>query len=536
MITIRDLSFFYDSKQIFYNLNLDINPGQRYAIIGENGSGKSTLLKILTGEIPYNLGTVDLHGQKVLAYPQTLDKWINNTVLEFALDISGIKKTQLEFEEALNNFDKDPESYQDKLEKLELSGAYSIESVLALNLEKVGLKIDLNHAIAKLSGGQRSKVCLAVFFSVTSDIYIFDEPTNNLDLAGVKLLEDFILTNTKTILLVSHDRQLIRKTANRIIEIDKNTLQAKLYNLNLDNYLREIEVQKNKQRLAYKQYIEEQERLQEASRVADQKASAFETEAETRDNDKMAKTKRMEKAGTSLARQSKAIKRRLERIEEIEKLKQYDTVELNFSIADNISDQILICKDLVFGYPNRQFGPINLEVIRSQRIVITGTNGIGKSTLIKAILNNKLIISGTITLADNLTIGFLDQDQSTLPSGKSVLEAFLELTGTDNNKAYHALSKVGIQDEGVELLTDSLSPGQKMRCVLASFAVLKTGLLILDEPTNHIDLDTAKELEDSINSYQGSIIVITHDREFINNINPTMVYEFDGKQLTQVTI
>lgn len=534
MITIRDLSFFYDSKQIFYNLNLDINSRHCYAIIGENGSGKSTLLRLISGEIPYNLGTIDLHGQKIIAYPQTLDKWLNKTVLEFALEISGINQAQLEFEQAMECFDTDPELYQEKLDKLEFSGAYNIETDLALNLEKVGLKIALNQTISELSGGQRSKVCLAVLFSVEADIYLFDEPTNNLDLAGVKLLEDFILASQKTILLVSHDRLLIRKTANRIIEIDKIALQAKLYNLNLDNYLREIEVQKNKQKLAYKQYVEEQERLKLAARIADQKATNFEIESETRDNNKMAKTKRMEKAGTSLARQSKAIKRRLERIEEIDKLKEYTGIELNFNISEQISDQILICKDLIFGYPSRQFGPINLEINKSQRIVITGTNGIGKSTFLKSILNPDLIISGSLTLADNLVIGVLDQDQSSLPTGKSVLEAFQELTGADNNKSYHVLSKIGIEDEGVEILTDSLSPGQKMRCILASFAILRTGLLLLDEPTNHIDLDTAKELEIAISSYQGSLVIVTHDREFINNIKPTTIYDFNGRDMKRI--
>ena len=189
---------------------------------------------------------------------------------------------------------------------------------------------------------------------------LFDEPTNNLDLSGIKLLEEYIKNTEKTCLIVSHDRLLLKRVAQSIIEIDKVTMTASIFNLTLENYIKEKEIIRNKRKAEYKEYIEELDRLRQTSKKSEELAQKAETENKTRDNDKMAKTKHMEKSGTSLARQSKSIQQRIDKLEIKEKLNDEVVVDLQINSTQHTGDFAVELKDLVYGYSEKKFGPLKI--------------------------------------------------------------------------------------------------------------------------------------------------------------------------------
>ena len=516
ILEVKDLLKTFSGEVILENINFKIEDNDRIGLIGANGCGKSTLLNMLTKNLSYDKGEIIYHNKEIGYLKQNpefeTDKTIIDEVRSVFCDLLSIEKELKEIyntisvtkdEKELNEINK---KYAKLQTYFEAKDGYNIEVKINTVLNGMGFSDkDYNMRVNNLSGGEKTRLALCKLLLKEPALLILDEPTNHLDFKTLKWLEDYLLTYKGAILMVSHDRYFLDKTVTSIFEIYKGNL--KRYQ---GNYTQFAQIKKNMISFLQKEYEKQQNEIESLKEyIAKNKVRA------------------------STAKSAKSREKALERLELIENPKEYlKTISLNFEFDYEPSFELLEVENLSVNIESTPlFNNTNFSVKRGEKIAIVGANGIGKTTFLKALMN-KAEYSGKIKWGKNLRISYFEQENHSLNLNNTLLKEIMDKTDIATElEARNVLGSLLLSGEDVFKQIKMLSGGEKAKLKFALMKIKKGNILIMDEPTNHLDLSSKEVLDESLNDYNGTIIMVSHDRYLLNKI-PTKIAELSKDGFT----
>lgn len=523
---------------VLEDVALTVGPGDRVGIVGPNGVGKTTLLRTLAGEIQPDSGRVARHPATatVAHVPQEPDVMPGEQLAQYLARRTGVAAAQARMDAAAEALAAGrsgaDQEYSAALEAwLAIGGADLVERAEAV-CAQLGLAADVIGDGTELSGGESARLRLATALLVRADVVLLDEPTNDLDLPGLDRLESFVLGFPGGIVLVSHDREFCARTIDRVLEIDEFTHTASEYSGGWQAYLDERASARNRAEADYAAYAEKREDLIERARRQREWARtgalrAARPDKEPDKNIRHGKVQRAQRTGARAATAEKA----LDRMDEVEEPREAWQLQLTIASAGRGSDVVFSLRDAVIERGDVRLGPVNLTVSAGDRIQIVGPNGIGKSTLIAALLGRLPLVSGSVYTGPNVTIGEMEQTRLALRGEMALLERFQELTGLSPVDSRTLLAKFRLGADAVLRAVDSLSPGERTRAGLAIFQARASNCLILDEPTNHLDLMAIEQLESALSIYEGTVLLVTHDRQLAADVEITREIDVESLRL-----
>ncbi|GAF66678.1 putative ABC transporter ATP-binding protein [Bacillus sp. TS-2] len=515
-----NLSKSFGVEPILTNIKLEVQTGERVALVGRNGAGKSTLLKIISGQLSHDSGEVIKPKDIEFGY------LAQNTGLESSLtiweemlavfnDLILMEKKLRKMEEEMANpiLQNDEVSYQKLLQEydeLQITfkdqGGYQYEADIRSVLS--GLKFSTDRfetPISTLSGGQKTRLALGKLLLTKPDLLILDEPTNHLDIDTLTWLEQYLSNYPGAILIVSHDRYFLDKIVNQVVEISRT--KSTKFKGNYSDYLNE---KSKRYELELKQFEKQQEQIAKLEDFVQ---------------------KNIARASTTKRAQSR--RKQLERMDRIDRPAGMEkSAHFSFQIERQTGNEVLRISDLDVQYTNSPsiFKQLSFDVNKEESVAIVGPNGAGKSTLLKAMTKQIPIQNGSIHFGSNVKIGYYDQEQAKLQSNKQVLhELWDDFSLSPEKDVRTVLGNFLFSGDDVLKPVSSLSGGEKARLALAKLMMQKANVLILDEPTNHLDLDAKEVLEAALIDYPGTIIFVSHDRYFLNRMASRVVELHDGK-------
>jgi ATPase subunit of ABC transporter with duplicated ATPase domains len=533
MLAARSLTVVLGAQVVLDSVDLVVDGTSRIGVLGRNGAGKSTLLRCLAGlEVP-TAGTVERSppGLNVGYLAQEPDPLGEETTAAYLRRRTGLAAAEAAMGAALRAVGDHPgslelEAYDDALARFLALGGDDHDTRAPRVLADVGLDpAVLQRPLARLSGGQRVKAGLAAILLARFDVLLLDEPTNNLDFDGLARLERFLATGERPpggpggpvagpsagVLLVSHDRAFLSATTTRIAELDLHSRRLAEYGGGYDAY---VEERRRRREQAYADHDEaraERSRLEEAARQKREWAASRRGERRT-DNDKALAGRRKERA-TAGATRAKAIERRLERLGDPGKPWEGWDLRLSLQAGRRSGEVVASLAGAVVRRGGFRLGPVDLELRWRDRLALTGPNGAGKSTLLGLLTGELRPEEGTVRLGAGVVVGHLGQDRT--PGPGTLLETVRERTELSVEQARSLLAKFDLGPEHLSRTEAALSPGERSRAGLAMLVALGTNLLLLDEPTNHLDLDAIEELEQALGGYDGTLVVVSHDRRLL---------------------
>jgi ATPase subunit of ABC transporter with duplicated ATPase domains len=531
VLTAKGLTAAHGTKVLFSGLDLTVAPGDVIGLVGANGAGKSTLLRTLAGAEPQALvaGTVSLSpSAAVVGYlAQELERRADQSVQDFLARRTGVTRAQQELDaatEALTNSAAGADdAYAAAFDRwLNLGGA-DLEERAEKVTSVLGLAVPLDRPLAGLSGGQMARVNLASLLLSRYDVFLLDEPTNDLDAAGLEILEDFVLKRRAGTVLVSHDRAFLDRTVDQVLELDLAQQQVRLYGGGYAAYLDERETARHQARDSYERYAETKSSLEGRRRTQIGWADKGVREAKVKapDSDKHRKQAQVSRS-EKLAGKVKATERMIERLDEVAEPRKEWELHLEIAAAPRSGSVAAVAREAVAERGDFRFGPVSLQVNWADRVAITGPNGAGKSTLIDVLLGRVPLVSGSASLGSGILVGEVDQARRRFRGRQSLLDAFSaqvpDLLPADNRTL---LAKFGLKSDHVTRPADSLSPGERTRAGLALLQAKGVNLLILDEPTNHLDIPAIEQLESALAEYPGTFLLVTHDRRMLDGVAVT---------------
>lgn len=501
ILHVKNLSHGFGDRAIFNNVSFRLLKGEHIGLIGANGEGKSTFMNIITRKLEPDAGQVEWSKNVRVGY---LDQ---HTVLEKGLTIRDVLKTAFQYlfdlEAEMNQiYERMADATPEELEKL-LEEVGTIQDLLTNNdfyiidakVEEVARGLGLNDIgldrdVQDLSGGQRTKILLAKLLLEKPDILLLDEPTNYLDEQHIEWLKRYLQEYENAFILISHDIPFLNSVINLIYHMENQELNR--YVGDYDNFLSVYEVKKQQLEAAFKKQQQEIAELKDF--VARNKA-------------------RVSTRNMAMSRQKK-----LDKMEVIELAKEKPKPEFNFKESRASGKLIFETKDLVIGYDEPLSRPLNLRMERGQKIALVGANGIGKTTLLRSIIGEITPISGTVERGDYLYTGYFEQEMKTTNNNTCIEEIWNEFPHLSQYEVRAALAKCGLTTKHIESKVEVLSGGEKAKVRLCKLINNETNLLVLDEPTNHLDVDAKEELKRSLRAYKGSILLISHEPEFYNDV------------------
>ncbi len=521
MIKLNQVRFEYGHTPILDSITFNIGPGDRIGLIGPNGAGKSTLLKLVAGELQPSDGEIDRTSDIVGFMPQELIQWRELTVQQCVEELTGVAGAYRALDEASQNLAEDDTAYNQALERLEGLGAYSLDERLPRALREVGLPENiLDRTVGDLSGGQQTKLALASILAAQYDVFLLDEPTNNLDIAGIEALQKFIMESKAGFLIISHDRSFLREIMNKIVVLKDAAGGMDYFGGGFAAWREQTARERDAQARAHRVAELEREKLESAlERRAAASVTSDRNDAGKRDNDKMATDRKSQNAGKTLARAAKALETRLDRLEEVDRPDDVVDLTVLFPTTQNRpGGDMASLNGAIVDYGEKQLGPYDLVVRGDDRIAIVGPNGEGKSTLVKLLAGLMDPVKGERVVAEATKIGYIAQQPEFEKPDDSLVDNVARMAGVDETKAATELARFGIAREGQLVAANSVSPGQRGKAFLAVHALRATNLLILDEPTNHLDVHASEALGKALATYPGTLIVVSHDRDFLNEV------------------
>lgn len=521
MISIQNLSVEFSAKSLFDHINYVINRRDRIALVGKNGAGKSTMLKIIAGIQRPTSGTVAVPRDVTIGYlPQTMTICDTLTVAEEARKaFSHIDEMQRRLDrmtaELSERTDYESAEYQTLIddmttltERLQMENAENFEAELERTLIGLGFeRSDLQRPTSEFSGGWRMRIELAKILLSQPDVLLLDEPTNHLDIESIQWLERFLVSKAVTVMLVSHDRAFIDNVTNRTIEISC----GKIYDYQV-KYSKFVELRRERIEQQMRAYLNQQKQIQETEDFIERFRY---------------------KATKSVQVQSRI--KQLAKIERIE-VDEVDTSHLNlkFPPAERSGDYPLILDNVGKRYGDHQvFDGATFTIKRGEKVAFVGKNGEGKSTLVKCIMG-EIPFTGSLKIGHNVKIGYFAQNQAQLLDGNiSVFDTIDRVaTGDIRLKIRDILGAFMFGGEASDKMVKVLSGGEKTRLAMIRLLLEPVNMLILDEPTNHLDMKTKDILKQAIKDFNGTVIVVSHDREFLDGL-VEKVYEFGGGKVRE---
>ena len=505
ILQVNQLSKSFGADTILTNIKLEVRSRDRIAVVGRNGAGKSTLLKIIAGKLSYEKGDIIKPKDLTMGYLDQhsgLDSKL--TLKEELLSVFDfLKKMEKEMraieekmaqagpdklESLMKTYDRLQQEFKDK-------GGYQYEAEVRSVMHGLGFAgFDDSVRVQDLSGGQKTRLALGKMLLTKPDLLILDEPTNHLDIDTLTWLEQYLQSYSGAILIVSHDRYFLDKVVTQVYEITRS--QSKKYIGNYSSYLQLKAEQLERETKLYEKQQDEIAKLQDFV------------------------DRNLARASTTKRAQSR--RKQLERMEIMDKpLGDEKSASFRFEITRQSGNDVLRVEDLTVSYQDQPplLRSLDFRITRGESVALVGPNGIGKSTLLKALIQKLQPVSGTIATGSHVSIGYYDQEQAELTSSKRVLDELWDDYPEMNEKDIRTcLGNFLFSGEDVLKPVHALSGGEKARLALAKLMLQKANFLILDEPTNHLDLDSKEVLENALIDYPGTILFVSHDRYFINRI------------------
>jgi len=539
-----DLAAGHGARVLFSGLDLVIAPGDVIGLVGANGAGKSTLLRILAGEAAPESGTVTLSPPSATVghLPQEPERREGETILAFLGRRTGVAEAQRAMDAAAEALaagtDAANDAYADALERWLALGGADLDERAEEVAASLGLGIDLATPMTALSGGQAARAGLAALLLSRYDVLLLDEPTNDLDLDGLERLERFITELRAPVVIVSHDREFLARTVTRVVELDRAQQQVSVYAGGYESYLAEREIARRHAREAYEEYDEKRAQLRD--RIVMQRNWASQGVRAARkkqhdERDKFVKNYAKDSAEKQAAkvRQSERAIERLER-EAVEEPRKEWELRMSIAAAPRSGAVVAALSGAVVRRGGFTLGPVTAQVDCADRIAITGPNGSGKTTLIGALLGRVELDEGTAGLGPGVRVGEIDQARALflgpLPLARAFGDAVADWAEADVRTL---LAKFGLGGDAATRPAESLSPGERTRAALALLQARGVNLLVLDEPTNHLDLPAIQQLEQALDGFGGTVLLITHDRRMLDTVRLTRRWSMVDGRLTE---
>jgi ATPase subunit of ABC transporter with duplicated ATPase domains len=518
----------HGAADVLRDVSITVAPRQRIGVVGPNGIGKSTLLRILGGEEAPDSGTVSRApaALEVGRMPQETDAAPGETLGAYLARRTGVQAAEAHMDALAARLgdgeQATAQAYSDALERFLHLGGDDHAARAETAVRHVGLPPEaLHRPVATLSGGNAARAGLAALLVARFDVFLLDEPTNNLDFAGLEVLERFVTSTDAAVVAVSHDRAFLARCADMIVELEPGTRTAAVYQGGYEAYLGARAVAAGHARAAFDGYVAERDRLREAAqRTRIWSESGAKRAKKDFSKDKLARRGAAEGA-QNLAGKTGGAARRLERLERtgrVEKPFEPWELRLRLAAAGRGGDVVLRLADAVIERGDFRLGPLDFEVGARERVALVGPNGAGKTSLLQAALGGLPLAAGERYVGPGQRIGELDQLRSALAGDRPLAEVFRARTGMGESEARSALAKFGLLAAEVERPAGELSPGERTRALLALLSGTEVTCLVLDEPTNHLDLDAIEQLEAALEHFDGALVVVSHDRAFLDAV------------------
>lgn len=522
MITVNDISVQFGGTTLFSDVSFAINENDKIALMGKNGAGKSTLLKIIAGQSKPSTGSISTPKDAVVAYlPQHLLTKDGSTVMEEASKAFGeIFKMKAEIDEINEQLtvrtDYESDAYMKLIERVsDLSEKfYAIEEVnYEAEVEKILIGLgfereDFSRQTSEFSGGWRMRIELAKILLQKPDLILLDEPTNHMDIESIQWLEEFLLTSAKAVVVISHDRAFVDNITNRTIEVTMGRIYD--YKAKYSHYL---ELRKDRRIHQQKAYDEQQRMIADNRAFIDRFKGTF-----SKTDAVQSRVKMLEKLV-------------IVQVDEVDN----SALKLKFPPAARSGQYPVVVKDLSKSYGDHVvFKDANIVIERGQKVAFVGKNGEGKSTMIKAIMKEIGIDEGSVDIGHNSQIGYFAQNQaSLLDENATIFETIDNIAvGDVRTQIKNILGAFMFHGDDITKKVKVLSGGEKTRLAMIKLLLEPVNLLILDEPSNHLDMKTKDIIKDALRDFDGTLILVSHDRDFLDGL-ATKVFEFGNKRVKE---
>ncbi|BBG04809.1 MULTISPECIES: ABC-F family ATP-binding cassette domain-containing protein [Pseudonocardia] len=534
----------HGDRSLFSGLDLVVAPGDVIGLVGANGAGKSTLLSILAGTRAPDAGALTLAppDATVGLLSQEPDRRTGETVAGFLARRTGVATAQSTMDSAAEALGEGAPGADDRyataLDRWLALGGADMEERSGDVLREVGLAVDPQAAMTGLSGGQAARANLAALLLSRYDLLLLDEPTNDLDLDGLARLEAFVgglgrRGGTPTV-LVSHDREFLSRTVNRIVELDRAQHRIGIYDGGYEAYLAERETARRHAREEYDEYSDKLSSLKDRAVMQRNWMAQGVRNArrKTKDPDKNVRALRAE-SSEKQASKARQTERAIERLDVVEEPRKEWELRMTIASAPRSGSVVARLDGAVLRRGGFVLGPVTAQVEWADRVVVTGANGAGKSTLLAALLGRLEPESGAAGLGSGVLVGEIDQARGAFLGEDALLRAFGEqVPDWPESEVRTLLAKFALGSEAVLRPAASLSPGERTRAGLALLQARGVNLLVLDEPTNHLDLPAIEQLEEAVEGFAGTVLLVTHDRRMLDTVRATRRWEVrDGTLL-----
>ncbi|MGW2514343.1 ABC-F family ATP-binding cassette domain-containing protein [Streptomyces scopuliridis] len=541
-LVAKDLAAGHGDRSLFSGLDLVVAPGDVIGLVGANGAGKSTLLRLLAGMDTPEDGQLRLSPPTATVghLPQEPERRPGETVRAFLGRRTGVTAAQTALDEATQALvDGAPgadDAYAIGLERWLALGGADLDERAEEVAASLGLTVGLDQPMTTLSGGQAARASLASLLLSRYDIFLLDEPTNDLDLDGLDRLEGFVSGLRAGTVVVSHDREFLVRTVTKVLELDLAQQKITLFGGGYEAYLEERETARRHAREEFEEYADKKSSLE--ARAHTQRSwmekGVKNARRKATDNDKIGRKFRTESSEQQAAK-ARQTQRLIERLDVVEEPRKEWELRMEIASADRSGAVVATLRAAEVARGDFHFGPVTLQIDRADRVAITGANGSGKSTLLAALLGRLPLDTGHATLGSGVVVGEVDQARALFHGPETLLDAFRKaVPDTEPAEIRTLLAKFGLKSGHLLRPATTLSPGERTRSALALLQGRGVNLLVLDEPTNHLDLPAIEQLESALDSYDGTLLLVTHDRRMLNAVRTTRRLDVSDGKVTEI--
>ncbi|SEC73357.1 ATPase components of ABC transporters with duplicated ATPase domains [Amycolatopsis tolypomycina] len=541
-LVAKDLAAGHGDRILFSGLDLVVAPGDVVGLVGVNGAGKSTLLRTLAGLAKPDSGEVRLNPPSATVghLPQEPERREGESVRAFLARRTGVSAAQAELDAATAALTDGAagadDLYAAALDRWLALGGADLDDRAAEVAADLGLAVDLDQPMTSLSGGQAARAGLASLLLSRYDVFLLDEPTNDLDLDGLARLERFVSGLRAATVLVSHDREFLARTVDRVVELDLAQQQVNVYGGGYESYLEEREVARRHAREEYEEYADTKASLEARGRMqrAWMEKGVKNARRKQPDNDKAARKFRTE-ATEKQASKARQTDRMIERLEVVEEPRKEWELRMEIAAAPRAGAVVATLRGAVVRRGEFTLGPVDLQIDWADKVAITGANGSGKSTLLAALLGRAPLSEGAAALGPGVVVGEVDQARRLFLDDVPLAVAFArEVPEFADAEVRTLLAKFGLKAAHVLRSAATLSPGERTRAALALLQARGVNLLVLDEPTNHLDLPAIEQLEAALDKYPGTLLLVTHDRRMLDAVQVTRRLVVEGGKVSEL--
>ncbi|MFB9377579.1 ABC-F family ATP-binding cassette domain-containing protein [Kineococcus gynurae] len=539
-LVAKDLSAAHGPRTLFSGLDLVVAPGDVVGLVGVNGAGKSTLLRLLAGLGHAETGSVTLNPPSATVgyLPQEPERRAGETVADFLARRTGVAAAQAEMDAAADALATGAtgadDLYADALDRWLALGGADLEERRADVLADLGLAVDVGLEMPALSGGQAARVGLAALLLSRYDVFLLDEPTNDLDLDGLERLERFVSDLRAGTVLVSHDREFLARTVDRVVELDLAQQVVRVVGGGYEEFLAERDVQRRHARERYEEFADTRSGLEARARMQRSWMDKGVRNAVRKgDPDKHIRARHRESSEKQAAK-ARQTEKAIERLEVVEEPRKEWVLQMSIAAAPRSGSVVATLNGAVVRRGAFTLGPVDLQIDARDRIAVTGANGSGKTTLLQLLLGRLQPDEGRVSTGSGVVVGEVDQARGLFLGEVALQDAFAaQVPDQATAEVRTLLAKFGLGAQHVGRPASTLSPGERTRAALALLQARGVNLLVLDEPTNHLDLPAIEQLEQALASYEGTLLLVSHDRRLLEAVAVDRRFVVDGGRVRE---